>query len=194
VPLAPPGSTRAVDDTAPLPPRAEEPPSQPVTRTATEAPPVQVDASGDRVPVDFLIDEMLADIEPDAATRGTVAARILTWMIDVDERPLVVDRVLLWVHYQPRSGTPLWELIHLYRHPLPSETANRRWHVAMVADAPHVGRKGFAKAPTGSDLDRFLEATWWKFEPDGGFHKLDAQICEHAWKSVIGSPPNHRYR
>lgn len=170
-------------------PRAVAPVPPVVHRTAGAAPPTHVDATGCRVPWDFQLGPMVDVAVPDSASRQRATARILTWLVEVDERPLVIDRALLWVHEHPATHGESWRLVHLYRHPL-EETG---WHVAVVYDVPYVGQQIYAAAPHRAALDQFLHDTWWKFRASDGFHVLDAEICAQAWTASIGAPPDHLY-
>jgi hypothetical protein len=154
---------------------------------ANAPPPSITDARGDRLPQDFQTDAMLLALRDDGAP-VEATARILAWSIEVDDRPLVVDRVILWVRYSNS-----WLLAHLYRHPLDSAPNNTFWHVARVTDIAYTGQQSYSHAPTVAELDQFLKETWWKFQAEGGFRFLDAGICDDAWKEAMGSPPNHGF-
>jgi hypothetical protein len=147
---------------------------------------------GDRVPVSFVVSELLAALDPDGAYTDSTA-HILVWKVDVDERPLVVDRVILWVHHRPAQGKPSWLLANLYRHPLDAPTNNERWYVAEVADAPYTGRRAYASPPTSAELDAFLKDSWWEFRATQGFWLLDQGVCKNAWRAAIGRDPNHAF-
>ena len=175
------------------PPRVETT-SEPAPRTATEAPPAAIDERGDRVPLSFDPDDLLEVLVEDPAARADTTLRILTWLVEVDDRPLVIDRVIVWLHRHTDGRPDSWQLAHLYRHPLDAPPDSAAWHVSRVFDVPYVGRAAFPKAPTAADLESFLNDTWWRFRPSDGFWFLDKAVCEHAWQQAIGSPPNHRYR
>jgi hypothetical protein len=183
------GSSETGPD-VPLPPRSDPPARSSVERTATDAPPTHIDASGCRIPWDFVPDDLLSAVAPDPASRKNTTARILTWLVEVDDRPLLIDRAILWVHHHPTSGGDAWQLVHFYRHPLEQRSG---WEVARVYDAPYVGQQPYSSAPTAQELDVFLGETWWRFEPTDGFRLLDAGVCAKAWTGAIGSAPNHHY-
>ncbi len=190
--IAPP-VVKSNPETSDPPPRTDHPAATPGKRTATEPPPTHVDDNGDRVPVDFVVADLLKVLDPDVASREASTARILTWLVEVDDRPLVIDRVILWVHVHPANGADSWRLAHFYRHPLDDPPRNEEWRVSMVFDAPYVGQSSYSHAPTGQEMDRFLSETWWKFRPSDGFQFLDANVCVHAWRASLGSAPNHGY-
>jgi hypothetical protein len=188
-PVAPPASAATADTDAPAPPRTTPRPSD--KRTATDAPATHLDDTGCRVPWDYDVGDILEAIDPDPVSRKTASARILTWLIEVDDRPLLIDRAILWVHYQFPNGKDSWTLAHLYRHPL--DERRTEWQVSRVYDVPYVGQRPYAVAPRAAELETFLNETWWRFDAIDAFRLLDADICTKAWTDSIGSAPNHQY-
>ncbi len=173
------------------PPPRKDPPTRPSSeRTATDAPPTHVDDTGCRIPWDFAADDLLKAIDPDPASRKSSTARVLTWLVEVDDRPLLIDRAILWVHHHPANGPDSWRLAHLYRHPLDQRQG---WQVSRVYDVPYVGQQSYSSPPRAAELDTFLGDTWWRFAPTDDFRLLDADVCAKAWTDSIDSAQNHRY-
>ncbi len=121
-------------------------------------------------------------MRPDVQT-----ARVLAWEITEDDRPLRVERALVWIVFKNQR----WTLTHLYRHPQDGPAA--KWHVSMVYDVPYAGSESFSAPPTRAQLDGFLKATWWHFKPERDWKLLDSEVCADAWKASFNAPPWHKY-
>lgn len=187
VPSATPRATGSAEAPPPLAERSPPAEAGALVRVADAAPPSHVDARGDRLPLGFESETMLNALFPGQPIDG-LEVSVLTWSIEVDDRPLVVDRVILWVERQNS-----WHVAHLYRHPLDPPPNRDEWHVAMVYDVPYVGQRSFSHAPSSSDLDLFLKETWWRFEAGGGFRYLDAGICANAWLLRMKTSPKYQF-
>lgn len=137
-----------------------------------------------RLPADWKPAEMAT-----AATRTDtpiVSAQILAWQVDEDDRPLRVERVLLWLKL--RDNGP-YMLAHIYRHP----KSENRWRVSQVYDVPYVGSQSYAKRPGKTELERFIGDSWWHFAATDGFRLLGAEVCAEAWQGAFGKRPWHAY-
>ena len=125
----------------------------------------------------------------EAAARGTKPkiARVLTWKIEEDDRPLRLETALVWL-----QGDKSWTLTHLYRHPQDGPSA--AWQVSMVYDVPYEGQRSYDHAPTRADFERFVDATWWKFgSRERGWKLLDSEVCRDAWRAAFSVEPWHSY-
>jgi hypothetical protein len=131
------------------------------------------------------------DLARAAMKEGEVAAdaRILTWRIDEDDRPLTVESAIVWLRFDG-SGKRRWVLAHLYRHPRDSRP---KWLLSWVSDAPFTPRMEFDHPPQNAEVYEFLRETWWEFGPKDGFRLLDAAVCAGTWKAVIGQEPTEDY-
>jgi hypothetical protein len=145
----------------------------------------RAEAGCERLPLGWTLDGMLQALAPDKPQRPK-AVRVLAWQVDEDDRPLRVERVLLWVALRDSR----WTLAHLYRHPRDEENS---WHVSKVYDAPYIGIDWYSAAPTRDDLEKFLKGTWWHFRPSDGFQILGSEVCKAAWQDSFGGPPWHAY-
>src|SRR5687767_13772503 len=87
--IAPPPAT-GEEPSAP-PARKDPPPDPSLPRNAKDAPFTRVDEIGDRVPVSFVTKDILAALDAQASHADSTL-RILAWTVEVDDRPLVVDR------------------------------------------------------------------------------------------------------
>jgi hypothetical protein len=114
-------------------------------------------------------------------------ARVLAWEITKDDRPLIVERALVWLAFKNKR----WTLTHLYHHPQDGPKAD--WHVAMVYDVPYVGSDSYGAPPTKAQLDDFLKQTWWHFKPESDWKLVDSEVCAEAWKTAFNAPPWHKY-
>ncbi len=136
-----------------------------------------------KLPEGATLDEIVAP-----ALRGgapPTIARVLAWSAEVDDRPLYLDRALLWL----ARGDKAFELAHVYRHPRDAKT----WHLSMVYDVPYESQRTFTAPPKRAALESFLTATWWHFAAEGGFRLVAAEVCREAWQASFGAPPWHQY-
>jgi hypothetical protein len=142
----------------------------------------------DRVPQSWSLDELARA----AADEDEVVAdaRILTWQIREDDRPLYVESAIVWLRLEG-SGRERWMLAHVFRHP----REFRSWKLSGVFDVPYAPRRMFDYPPKNAEVYQFLRATWWEFGPDFlyGFRLVDAAVCAEAWKAVIGQEPTEKY-
>src|SRR5262249_26367361 len=76
------------------------------------------------------------------------STRILTWRIDEDDRPLLIERAILWVAFDNQQ----WMLANVYRHPRDAKS----WHLSRVYDTPHIGKDYYSHAPSPAELNDFL--------------------------------------
>lgn len=144
-------------------------------------------AACERLPTGWLAREMIAVFQPYATTRVTV--RVLAWQVDLDDRPLKVERALVWLRFAPEGKSPFFMLANLYRHP----DAKGSWAKAGVTDVPHTAAERFDREPTRADLDKFLKDTWWYFKPSDGFRMTGSELCARAWQGSFGQAPWRSY-
>jgi hypothetical protein len=146
-------------------------------------------AEHDRIPAGWSIDEMSKASFYDGEI--PTEARILTWQILEDDRPLYIESCITWFRFK-KGGKDQWRLSHLYRHPK-NKSLPIRWNISMVYDAPQIPQQDFDHPPTESEVDRFLLDTWWAFHPDKGWKLIDSEVCSTAWVASIGSKPTKSY-
>lgn len=144
------------------------------TEQSTPAPATAIDKS-------LKLAEILADLKFPADSRGY----ILAYHSQVDDRPLCMDAILLAV--KTRSG---WSLCDAFRHPKDGPI----WRLSVIDDAPQTPQMNFNHRPTLVDVRTFLRASWWKFESEGGFRTLRADIYEQAWLDSLGFSPPFKFR
>lgn len=158
--------------------------------------PTIVDADGDRLPADWKLDEMIADLLH-ASWRDSpqdLTVRILAWQVIVDERPLLVEQVVLWMHFHPRGQAEFWRILYAYRHPREAAPHLQGWHRANRG--PHSDKAGDAlfedEKPDHGIVVRFFNESGWS-ETSSGFTLLDASISAGAWKRAVGKAPGFAY-
>lgn len=175
--------------TPPPPPRR---PSEQPEPNHREPPETELNAFGDRVPVRFTLAPMLeAALEP--AQRASAEARILAWMIQIDDRPLLVEYALLWIRVAPKNAAPTYRLVNLFRHPLDDDRDRReQWRLWRRSHAPP-GVRSFAAPPTLRELDDFTGFTDWDYDASDGFDLVDGQVCAGAWRKSFGSAPGRAF-
>ena len=127
-----------------------------------------------------------------AGHRAQATARILSWMIQVDERPLLVEGVILWVSAKAKGTATSYHLAQLYRHPLRKPPEGKRWHIWMTSHLPP-GKMTFQAPPTLADLDRLLGLTNWEFDASSGFTLVDGHVCAGAWRESFGTAPSRSF-
>jgi hypothetical protein len=154
---------------------------------------------GDRIPAGWKLDEIvdgaLLTWNPQPALRSSVKeARILTWKIRQDARPLLVEQCIVWL----RLAESRWILAHVFRHPL----GRRVWCQAAISHGEATWIIGYDHPPTNQDLTKFLDTNnwwadilWWEGEnterlgDDDGFRLIDADVCFQAWQEAIHAKP-----
>ncbi len=139
----------------------------------------------------FDIEGMLEAALP-SRWRAGAEARILSWLIQIDERPLLVEQVLLWIMVAPKNAAPSYRLVNLFRHPVGGWSGNKRWRLWMRSRSPP-GLQSFAAPPTLAELDKFTSRTDWDYDASSGFDLVDGQVCAGAWKRSFGTPPKHSF-
>lgn len=174
--------------TPPPPAKAETPEAEVDFR---KPPQTETNSFGDRVPVHFGADGML-EAAFEAAKHTDTEARILAWMIEVDDRPLVVERVLLWFRIASKQGAPSYRLVNLFRHPLIPGARGKEWHVWTRSHVPP-GVRSFPAPPTPGDLDDFAGFTDFDYDASDGFTLVDGQVCAGAWNKSFGSAPGRNF-
>jgi hypothetical protein len=187
--------------TAPPPAPQEEAPSEALAseaasptsqRVLLERPETRVDERGDRVPVAFDLDGMIAAVERVDPRR--VSARILAWMIEIDDRPLLIQSALLWLRVESPDGPTRFRLARVFRHPLNTPPGDKLWQLSEDDDGPRVGERSYRSSPTAAELELFLKATEWTFAAtDGNYRVIDAEVCRNAWKELFGVEPEHEF-
>jgi hypothetical protein len=146
----------------------------------------RAEAGCERLPTAWKLDAMNQAAAPHSGSKTPQVARILTWKIEEDDRPLRLETVLMWIQVEQH-----WTLAHLYRHPQDGPTAG--WHISSVTDVPYRGTDAYDHAPTRADLEQFLKDTWWHFAPRDSFKILDSEVCRDAWRASFAAAPWHTY-
>lgn len=195
---APPAATATVPVAAPDPSAEATPPppaKQPVADAAPDyrqRPQTALNGYGDRVPLHFRVDDMLeAVLEP--SQRKDAEVRILAWLIQIDERPLLVEQVLLWIHIAPKNAAPTYRLANLFRHPLDRDPDRRaQWRLWLRSHSPP-GMRGFPAPPSVQDLDDFTGFTDWNYDASSGFDLVNGQVCAGAWNKSFGRAPTQQF-
>ena len=119
--------------------------------------------------------------------------RLLAWSTQEDDRPLLVDSVVLWASFESRDGKR-WALSHRYRHP----RAFREWWDATPTDVDWSDTIVLTHAPRNADVyalldpERHLHSFFGAFGPDYTLHT--AGVREKTWLSVLGEPPTEFFK
>jgi hypothetical protein len=144
-------------------------------------------ADGDRIPAGWVVEEMVArEINPkDRPHDAPVTARVLLWRVKEDERPLYVEKAIVWVEVREKGAKPRWLLLHVFRHPREKGQYDNQWRLAQVADSPVTPLKRFDTPPRSADIREFLKASDWT-EGMTGFRELGAGVCLKGWKAATG--------
>jgi hypothetical protein len=141
---------------------------------------------GDRIPKGWDLEEII-----EGATGIYVAtprvrihdAKILTWRISEDSRPLRVHDCVLWIRLNDPAE---WVLIHVLRNRI----GHQDWSNWGRAWDSHSGFWGFYDhPPNNQEVEDFLIANEWWVPLGEGFKLLDAEVCSKAWKKVTGQQP-----
>jgi len=145
-------------------------------------------SEGDRLPAGWVASEMLPSElgAHDLPVDREVTARVLTWRVKEDERPLYVESAIVWATVRAHGNTH-WLLLHVYRHPREQGVANV-WRLSMVADSDVSPAGHYEHAPTNADVSVFMGASGWR-DGNTGFRVLGEGVCEHAWTLSTGTPP-----
>jgi hypothetical protein len=147
---------------------------------------------GDRVPKEWNLEEMVEGairqfyLEGKPIPKGRVQeAKILSWRISEDLRPLKVQESILWM----RLSNPIqWMLVHIGRN----DNSWPIWWEAWVEHSDPYWIQVFDHAPTYKEIESFLNANkWWSAYE--GFELLDGEACSNAWKNVTGQEPNKTF-
>jgi hypothetical protein len=126
--------------------------------------------------------------EKDGIKPEEFQAKILTWRIEEDDRPLHLESCIVWVKFLNLDHQPTWRLGHLFRHSKASA-----WISAWVTDVGYWDHADFNKPPTNKQVYEFLKATWWKFGQNEDFVLLDCGVCANTWKELTSEPPSKSY-
>ncbi len=101
----------------------------------------------------------LQEILGQSGLTNIVPIQALCWKQQQDDRPLVVDKVVLL----GSRGTNI-VLVSAYRHPV---GGSGRWHrteISAIFDRGEmwiIGEREFPRMPTGQDVEEFKADTWW---------------------------------
>ncbi len=174
------------------------PPPLPPPRKEGKPVPITLDTPCQHMPKGWKFDELFGTILSQAAEEGeppvtTATLRVLAWQVDVDERPLKVESALVWLAIHHTNDKDGWMLLNLYRHPDDAPPGGAPWQVSVVSDVPYKGFDAFPSTPTGADLDRFLQDSWWHFKPREGFKMTGKEVCVTSWKKSFGKAPWRSY-
>ena len=137
-----------------------------------------------KMPPSWKLEAITAAAAPGEDARA-LTTRVLAWQIDEDDRPLRVERALVWIAARDKR----WILANLYRHPKESP----EWHISRVYDVPYVGSQSYSAAPKRAQLDEFLKDSWWHFRLDSGWRSLGNEVCRDAWMRSFGEAPWRSY-
>ncbi|MBK7585268.1 MAG: hypothetical protein IPI67_34405 [Myxococcales bacterium] len=154
---------------APVPQRASAtarppgpPPATPsVARSPDPAAVAEMDADAacERLSTGWNASEMVSVFQPSATTLVTV--RVLAWQVDLDDRPLKVERALVWLRFVPEGKSLFSMLANLYRHP----DAKGAWAKDGVTDVAHTSDQRFEREPTARLRLLQVDVSGWAGEP-----------------------------
>jgi hypothetical protein len=158
--------------------------------------PTIINADGDRIPAGWSPEEIALSVTH-ASWRDNPAdltVRMLAWQIEIDDRPLLVEQAILWIHFHPPGKTELWRLVSVYRHPRETRPFLQGWRITYLA-SPHSGKVGlvnYEEKPDSATVVRFFNDSGWE-EDTAGFTLIDGEIGAGAWKRATGAAPGFAY-
>jgi hypothetical protein len=155
-------------------------------------------ATADRVPEGWdaldIGKSALMGREKDGIKPEEFQAKILTWRIEEDKRPLYIESCVVWIKFVNLDHQPTWRLGHLYRH-----SKESAWSFSWVTDVGYWNHADFKQPPTNKQVYEFLKETWWtfgeheEFVHNDEFILLDCGVCANTWKDLTGEPPSKFY-
>lgn len=101
----------------------------------------------------------MGEVISQSGLTNTVPLQALCWKQKRDDRPLVVDTVVL----VGSRGTN-FVLVSAYRHPVGGSGRWNRTEISVMYDWGDdwiIGEREFSRLPTGQEVEDFKDDTWW---------------------------------
>lgn len=144
----------------------------------------------DRVQKDFDLEEIVWGATQTLAGTTSIPtyriqqAKILTWKVIEDYRPLKVQECVLWIRLDIPSQ---WILVHVGRNRY-FEKGWSGWARYYASHTKPFWIESYDHPPTRDEIELFLNTNNWWTEVKG-FKFLDGNVCTNAWQKVTGQPP-----
>ncbi|HEY4000279.1 MAG TPA: hypothetical protein VGO93_15500 [Candidatus Xenobia bacterium] len=113
------------------------------------------------------------------------SAWLLAFTVQEEPHRLVEEEALAAFEFD--NGR--YKLVHVYRHPKAGST----WQLKVEYGIPVSTAADFDTRPSPSQVEIFLQDSWWPFKANPGCKLLQGEVYTDAWQAALGYTPHHQY-